>query len=394
MSIFSPVELAPADPILGLTEQFHADPSAHKVNLGVGVYQDESGKVPLLECVRRAELELAPAPRPYLPITGLVAYSAAVKELVFGAASEVVDQGRVITVQTLSGTGALKVGADFLRAFTSATDVVISDPSWENHRALFTRAGFAVGTYSYYSPQGVAFEQMMHDLNQAAAGTVVVLHACCHNPTGFDLTVDQWDQVVALTAQRGLIPFVDMAYQGFARGLVPDAGAIAKFAASGQSFLVATSFSKSMGLYGERVGALSLVTDSSDEATRVASRVKQIIRTNYSSPPTHGASVAARILTDPALRVQWDTDLASMRDRIRQMRKALADALKAARFSADVSFATAQTGMFSYTGLSTEQMVRLRNEYGVYGTDSGRICIAALNPPNVGYVASAMAAVS
>ncbi|WP_028708676.1 aromatic amino acid transaminase [Propionicicella superfundia] len=394
MSIFSSVELAPADPILGLTEQFLADASTQKVNLGVGVYQDETGRVPLLECVRRAETEITPAPRPYLPIVGLPAYTGAVRELVFGADSPAVAEGRVTTVQTLSGTGALKVGADLLRAVTAAERVLISDPSWENHRALFTRAGFQVGTYAYYTPQGVAFDRLLADLRAAAPGTVVVLHACCHNPTGFDLTPAQWDQVVALTAERDLVPFVDMAYQGFAAGLVPDAAAIARFAASGRPFLAATSFSKSMGLYGERVGALSIVTASPDEAARVASQVKIAIRTNYSSPPTHGAAVAARILTDPSLRAMWDAELTGMRDRIRQMRRALADALVAAGFRGDVSFATAQTGMFSYTGLSAEQMIRLRSEFGVYGTDRGRICVAALNPANVGTVAAAMAAVS
>jgi aromatic-amino-acid transaminase len=394
MSIFTSVPLAPADPILGLTEQFLADSSAHKVNLGVGVYQDESGSVPLLECVRRAETELTPYPRPYQPIVGLPAYTGAVRELVFGADSTAVAEGRVVTVQTLSGTGALKVGADLLRAVTPAVKVLISDPSWENHRALFTRAGFEVGDYAYYTPQGIAYDAMLADLRAAAPGTIVVLHACCHNPTGFDLTPEQWDEVVQVTGERDLVPFVDMAYQGFSAGLVPDAAAVTRFAAAGRPFLTATSFSKSMGLYGERVGALSLVTTSPDEAARVASQVKIAIRTNYSSPPAHGAAVAARILTDPSLRAMWDAELAGMRDRIKHMRAALADALTAAGFRGDVSFATAQTGMFSYTGLSAEQMMRLRSEFGVYGTDRGRICVAALNPVNLPTVATAMTAVS
>ncbi len=394
MSIFSAVELAPADPILGLTEAFVADTSPHKVNLGVGIYQDESGKVPLLDCVRQAEVELVPAPRPYLPITGLPAYTTAVRELVFGKESEAVAQGRVVTVQSLSGTGALRVGADFLRAVTPARQVMISDPSWENHQALFTRAGFDVKLYPYYSPEGIAFDEMMGALRAAPAGTVVVLHACCHNPTGLDLSPEQWDEVVALTVERDLVPFVDMAYQGFSEGLIPDASSVARFAATGKPLLVSTSFSKSLGLYGERVGALSVVTESAAEAARVLSQVKIAIRVAYSNPPMHGAAVAARILTDPSLRALWEAELADMRDRIKLMRQALAEHLRAAGFSGDVSFATNQNGMFSYTGMSVEQMVRLRTDYGVYGTDRGRICIAALNPGNIETVARAMAAVS
>ena len=394
MTIFSSVVAAPADPILGLTEKFHADPSPHKVNLGVGVYQDASGATPLLAAVRQAEEAMVPAPRPYLPITGLPAYTAAVRDLVFGADSAAVADGRVLTEQSLSGTGALKIGADFLRAATGATDVLISDPSWENHNALFTRSGFRVGAYSYYTPQGIAFDGMLTDLRAAAPGTIVVLHACCHNPTGFDLVDEQWDAVVAVAAERGLVPFIDMAYQGFATDLVADAAPIARFAAVAIPFLVGPSFSKNLALYGERVGSLSIVTDSADETARVTSQLKIAIRTNYSNPPTHGAQVTAAILTDPVLRSQWEAGLAAMRDRIKDMRAALGAALDRAGFAGSTGFATDQVGMFSYTGLTTEQMVRLRTEYGVYGTDKGRICIAALNPGNVDYVAQAMAAVS
>ncbi len=394
MSAFSTVELAPRDPILGLTEQFVADKSAHKVNLGVGVYLDETGKLPLLDCVRRAEETLPTGPRPYLPIDGLPAYVAAVKDLVFGADSDVVAAGRVVTAQALGGTGALRVGADLLRSIHPQAKVLISNPSWENHRALFTRAGFEVGSYAYYSPGGVAFPEMIADLRAADPGTIVVLHACCHNPTGYDITNEQWDEVVSVTAERGLVPFVDFAYQGFATGIAEDAVAVQKFTASGQSFLVATSFSKSLALYGERVGALSAVTRSADEAKRVLSQLKVTIRTNYSNPSSHGAKVVAAVLTDSGLRALWEMELATMRDRVKSVRGDLAAGLQAAGFRGDVSFITNQTGMFSYSGLSTEQMVRLRTEFGVYGTDAGRICVAAVNDTNIGHVARAIAAVS
>lgn len=394
MTLFSTVELAPADPILGLTEAFVADPSPTKVNLGVGIYQDESGQVPLLECVRRAEAEMVPAPRPYLPITGLPPYTGAVQELVFGAGSSAVADGRVVTVQSLSGTGALRVGGDFLRAVTPARRVLLSDPSWENHKALFTRAGFEVDTYPYYTPNGIAFDDMVATLQAAAPNTVVVLHACCHNPTGLDLSPEQWDKVVAVVVERGLVPFVDMAYQGFSVDPTADAAAVARFADAGVSFLVAQSFSKSMGLYAERIGSLSVVCETSEQAAAVLSQVKIAIRVAYSNPPMHGAAVAARILTDPSLRTLWEAELGEMRDRIKIMRDRLAEGLLTAGFSGDLSFATNQTGMFSYTGMSVDQMRRLRTEFGVYGTDRGRICIAALNSGNVAAVAEAMAAVS
>lgn len=394
MSAFFGVELAPRDPILGLTEQFVADPSPAKVNLGVGVYLDETGKVPLLDCVRRAEETLAAGPRPYLPIDGLPAYDAAVKDLVFGADADTVAAGRVVTAQALGGTGALKIGADFLRTIHSAAKVLISNPSWENHRALFTRAGYDVDAYAYYSPAGVDFAGMLTDLRAAAPGTIVVLHACCHNPTGYDIAPEQWDDIVTVCADRGLVPFLDMAYQGFAKGIAEDSVAIGKFAASGQSFLVSTSFSKSMALYGERVGALSIVAADTDEAKRVQSQLKVTIRTNYSNPSTHGAKVAAKILTDPELRAQWEDELTGMRTRIRSVRADLAAKLAAAGFKGDTSFITNQTGMFSYTGLSKDQMVRLREEYHVYGTDAGRICVAAVNSGNIDHVAKAIAAVS
>ncbi len=397
MSLFAAVELAPRDPILGLTEQFAADAHPSKVNLGVGVYFDDAGKLPLLACVKAAEQQLndAAKPRGYLPIDGIVAYDKAVQRMVFGADSPVLAAGRVATVQSLGGTGGLKLGADFLKKLTPAASVLISDPSWENHRALFSNAGFTVGTYAYYDAEqrGVRFDAMLADLNAAAAGTVVVLHACCHNPTGYDITPAQWEQVILVLKARKLVPFLDMAYQGFGDGIQEDGAVAQQFLASGIDFLVATSFSKSFSLYGERVGALSVVCASKDEAARVLSQLKITIRTNYSNPPTHGAQVVAMVLDTPALRVQWEEELAGMRQRIKQMRTLLADRLKAAGVPQDFSFITRQRGMFSYSGLSKPQMERLRNEFGVYGLDSGRICVAALNSRNIDHVIDSIAKV-
>jgi aromatic-amino-acid transaminase len=397
MSLFSAVDMAPRDPILGLNEQFAADPNPHKVNLGVGVYYDENGKLPLLRCVATAEQQMAEAakPRGYLPIDGIAAYDQAVQTLVFGADSEVLKARRVATVQTLGGTGALKVGADFLRQVNPKARVLISTPSWENHRALFTRAGFEVAEYPYYdaSRHDVDFAGMRSALHAAPAGTVVALHACCHNPTGVDLTATQWDEVVAMCKARGLVPFLDMAYQGFGQGITEDGAAVAKFAASGVDFLVATSFSKSFSLYGERVGALSVVCSTAEETARVLSQLKIVIRTNYSNPPTHGAQIVASVLSTPALRAQWEEELAGMRQRIKAMRKALVEKLSAAGVAQDMSFIARQQGMFSYSGLNARQMQRLRSEFGVYGVESGRICVAALNPKNLDAVVAAIAKV-
>jgi len=397
MSMFSAVAMAPRDPILGLNEQFAADTSPHKVNLGVGVYYDDEGKLPLLACVRQAEQQMnaSPKARGYLPIDGIAAYDQAVKSLVFGATSEPVTSGRVATVQALGGTGGLKIGADFLRQLSPQAQVLISDPSWENHRALFTQAGFTVGSYAYYDAarRGVNFDGMLAALHGAAAGTIVVLHACCHNPTGYDITPAQWDQVVAACQARQLVPFLDMAYQGFGHGIAEDGAVIGKFVAAGLTFLVSTSFSKSFSLYGERVGALSVLCQDKDEAARVLSQLKIMIRTNYSNPPTHGGTVVAAVLGTPELRALWEKELGEMRVRIKQMRVALVDKLKAAGVKQDMSFITDQIGMFSYSGLSKDQMVRLRDEFSVYGTDTGRMCVAALNSKNIDYVCQSIAKV-
>lgn len=397
MSLFASVEMAPRDPILGLNEQFNADPNPAKVNLGVGVYTDENGKLPLLACVKAAEAQLVEAARArgYLPIDGIAAYDKAVQGLVFGDDSPLLAAGRVATVQALGGTGGLKVGADFLKRVNPGAKVLISDPSWENHRALFTQAGFTVETYPYYDAarQGVNAEAMLAALNAAPAGTIVVLHACCHNPTGYDLSAAQWDAVIEAVKARGLVAFLDMAYQGFGDGIAEDGAVVRRFADAGMDFFVSTSFSKSFSLYGERVGALSVVCESKEEAARVLSQLKIVIRTNYSNPPTHGAQVVATVLTTPALRQQWEQELAGMRNRIKAMRAALVDKLKAAGVAKDLSFITTQRGMFSYSGLTKAQMERLRSEFGVYGVDSGRICVAALNDKNIGYVADSIAKV-
>ncbi|MDO4715947.1 MAG: amino acid aminotransferase [Propionibacteriaceae bacterium] len=394
MSLFADVPLAPADPILGLTEAFNADPRPGKVNLGVGVYLDEDGKLPLLECVRAAEASLGEKPWAYLPIDGLASYNSAVRDLIFGADSAVVAEGRVVTVQSLGGTGALKIGAGLLAWMRPEAKVLISDPSWENHRALFSRAGFEVGSYRYYDPasRGLDLDGMLSDLRAAEPGTIVVLHACCHNPTGCDPTPQQWDQIIEVVVQRGLVAFLDMAYQGFGLGLSQDSAAVAKFAAAGCPVLVSSSFSKTFSLYGERIGSLSVVTASADEAKRLLSQIKIVIRTTYSNPPTHGAALVAHVITTPGLRTGWETELGQMRERINGLRAQLDAGLRSAGIT-DMGFIAAQQGMFSYSGLTRDQMLRLRTEHGVYGLDSGRICVAALNAQNLDQVVNAIAAV-
>ena len=401
MSMFSAVEMAPRDPILGLNEQFNADTNPKKVNLGVGVYFDDNGKLPLLQCVQAAEKAMMdkPTARGYLPIDGIAAYDAAVKSLVFGADSEPVKSGRVATIQGIGGTGGLKIGADFLKKLNPKAKVLISDPSWENHRGIFTNAGFTVESYRYFDAAanggkgGVDFAGMLADITAAPAGTIILLHACCHNPTGYDITAAQWDQVIAAVKAGSLVPFLDMAYQGFGHGIQEDGAVIGKFVAAGLDFFVSTSFSKSFSLYGERVGALSVLCASKEEADRVLSQLKIVIRTNYSNPPTHGGAVVAAVLNNPELRALWEKELGEMRVRIKAMRQKLVDGLKAAGVKQDMSFITTQIGMFSYSGLSKDQMVRLRTEFGVYGTDSGRMCVAALNSKNIDYVCQAIAKV-
>jgi aromatic-amino-acid transaminase len=390
------VPMAPRDPILGVTEMFVADANPKKVNLGVGVYYDDGGKVPLLECVRRAEEQrvASGAPKSYLPIDGLQAYDRAVQALVFGPDAAVLKDRRVVTVQALGGTGGLKIGADFLKFLTPDAPVWISDPSWENHRALFEAAGFRVEAYPYYDPatRGLKFEALRQVLETMPAGAIVVLHSCCHNPTGVDLSQEQWQAVLRIVQSRGLVPFLDLAYQGFADGIDADAYAPRLFAQAMSPIFLSSSFSKSLSLYGERVGAFSLVAGSAEEAARALSQVKRIVRTNYSNPPTHGGDIVARVLTTPELRQLWEQELGGMRERIKTMRKALADGVQK-RTGKDYSFILKQRGLFSYTGLTKEQVERLRTEYSIYAIDTGRVCVAALNSGNIDYVADAIARV-
>lgn len=389
--------MAPKDPILGVTEAYVADKNPDKVNLGVGVYTDDNGKVPLLDCVREVEDTnvSSGAPKSYLPIDGLAAYDKAVRDLVFGSASIAVKENRVVTIQAIGGSGGLKIGADFLRQVSPGASAWISAPSWENHRALFEFAGYAVKEYPYYDPKshGLDFEGMLGALKRMPAGDVAVLHSCCHNPTGVDLTQAQWRQVLEVVKSRGIIPFLDLAYQGFAEGVDEDAYAPRLFAEAMHPVLLASSFSKSFSLYGERVGALSIVTASADEAARVLSHLKRVVRTNYSNPPTHGSAIVAKVLGNADLRAQWEKELGAMRNRIKNMREALVEGIHKRVPGADFSFILRQRGMFSYSGLTREQVLRLRSEYSIYTIETGRICVAALTTKNIDYVADAIAKV-
>ncbi|MFA5520178.1 MAG: amino acid aminotransferase [Castellaniella sp.] len=396
-SPFESVELAPRDPIFGLNEQFNADPRESKVNLGAGVYHDDQGRLPLLRAVHQAELAMAQAgaPRGYLPMEGIAGYNQGAQTLLFGDNPELLNSGRLLTAQSLGGTGALRLGADFLRRLLPEAHVVISDPSWENHRALFERAGFQVDTYPYYdaATRGLDFAGMLACLQGLPRRTIVVLHACCHNPTGMDPTAEQWKQIATLIKERELLPFLDIAYQGFGEGLEPDAAVVRLFAGMDITMLISSSFSKSFSLYGERVGALTLLSSSQDESERVLSQLKRVIRTNYSNPPIHGARTVATILNSPELRALWEEELAEMRERIRSMREQLVEKLKAHGASQDFSFILRQRGMFSYSGLSREQVERLREDHGIYAVGTGRICVASLNSGNIDTVARAIASV-
>ncbi|WP_043200408.1 amino acid aminotransferase [Pseudomonas putida] len=394
MSLFSAVELAPRDPILGLNEAFNADPRTDKVNLGVGVYCNEEGRIPLLRAVIEAETQRAAqhASRGYLPIDGIATYDQAVQKLIFGAESPLLAAGRVVTVQAVGGTGALKIGADFLKRLSPNAVVAISDPSWENHRALFETAGFPVQNYRYYDAPSndVNRAGMLEDLNNLPSGSIVVLHACCHNPTGVDLGLDDWKNVLEVVKAKGHVPFLDMAYQGFGDGIAEDAFAVRLFAESGLDFFVSSSFSKSFSLYGERVGALSIVTGNKDESTRVLSQVKRVIRTTYSNPPTHGATIVATVLNSDELRQMWEAELGEMRQRIHGMRQQMVSLLAEYGAKRDFSFVGRQAGMFSYSGLTVDQVARLKNEFGIYALDTGRIAVAALNQSNIHVVTKAI----
>ena len=397
VSPFQKIAQAPADPILGLTEAFNADTNPAKVNLGVGVYQDGSGKVPVLQAVRQAETRWYEREdsKSYLPIDGVPAYNKQVQQLLFGAASPILAEKRAVTIQALGGTGALKVGADFLRWFFPESNIYISNPSWENHRALFEAAGFTVENYPYYDPQthGVDFDGMVAFIKQLPAQSIVVLHACCHNPTGADLSPSQWDTLVSLFQNTDAIPYLDFAYQGFGAGLEEDAYAVRAFARAGIPCLIANSFSKSFSLYRERDGALTILTADEGEAKRVLSQLKRVIRTNYSSPASHGANVVALILADAELCKLWEAELAEMRSRIQQMRGLFVQGLQERNVRQDFGFIAHQKGMFSYSGLAREQVHKLRSDYSLYIVDSGRICVAAMNAKNLPVICDAIAQV-
>ena len=394
-SLFASLQMAPRDPILGLADAFNQDAHPTKVNLGVGVYLTDEGRIPVLQAVAEAERRLAasPSPKGYLPIDGIAAYDTAVQKLLLGDESPLIADGRAVTAQALGGTGALKIGADLLKKVLPDATAAISDPTWENHRAVFESAGFNVLTYPYYDSKARAlrFDAMLAFLKTLLPRTVIVLHACCHNPTGVDLTPDQWQAVLAVLRERDLLPFLDIAYQGFDKGIDEDGAVLRLFAQSGVPFLIASSFSKSFSFYGERVGALTIVDSSRDESARVLSQLKRVIRANYSTPPTHGGMVVTTVLTTAELRASWIQELGEMRERIRQMRAALVDRLQAHDAEQDFSFVLRQNGMFSYSGLTAEQVDRLRTEFGVYAVATGRICVAALNSRNVDYVAKAIA---
>src|SRR5215470_17306614 len=392
-SPFAQIELAPPDPIIGLTEAFNNDTNPKKVSLGAGVYQDGAGRVPILDVVRDAQERLLEKEetKNYMPIDGIPAFNQQVQALLLGA-----DFGaRAVTVQALGGTGALKVGADFLMRFFSSSQIWISDPSWENHRQLFEAAGFTVNDYPYYDPEtrGLDFRSMLDTLKGLPARSVVVMHACCHNPTGVDPSREEWTRLVDLFQGAGLIPFFDLAYQGFSEGIEADAFAVRAFAEAGIPCLIANSFSKSFNLYRERIGALTIVSASEEEAKRVRSQVKRIIRTNYSSPASHGAQLVTAVLTDAGLRARWEVELAEMRERIRRMRELFVRRLREKGVEQDFSFIERQRGMFSYSGLSREAVDRLRREYSIYIVGSGRVCVAALNEKNLDYVCEAIAEV-
>jgi len=395
--MFSHLEPYAGDPILSLNEAFHQDPRADTVNLSIGIYFDYDGRIPVLDSVRRAEASMleASGPKSYLPIEGSLPMRKAVQELLFGADHEAVRSARIATLQTVGSSGGLRVGADFLRRWLPGSGLWVSDPTWDNHRAMFEGAGIAVQTYPYYDPAtgGLDFPAMLQALSELPARSVVLLHACCHNPTGVDLSAAQWEQLLPVLRERQLLPYLDLAYQGYGDGIAEDAFAVRLLASSGLSFFVANSFSKSMSLYGERAGALSVVCQDKAEAELVLGQLKATVRRNYSSPPIHAAGVVSRVLGDPALRAAWESDVQAMRERIDAMRHALFGVLSAMRPGRDFGYFLSQRGMFSYTGLSVAQVERLRAEFGVYLVRSGRLCVAGLNTGNVKRTAVAIAEV-
>ncbi len=397
MSYFSHLEPYAGDPILSLNEAFQKDPRSDKVNLSIGIYFDDAGRIPVLQSVKQAEAQMLAesGPKPYLPIEGSAAVRGAVQQLLFGAGHEVLRSGCVATLQTVGSSGGLRVGADFIKRWLPGSALWVSDPTWDNHRAMFEGAGITVHTYPYYDPAtgGLAFDAMLATLRTLPARSLVLLHACCHNPTGVDLTPAQWQALVPVLRERELIAYLDLAYQGYGDGIDEDAFAVRLLASEGLSFFVANSFSKSMSVYGERAGALSVVCPSAAEAELVLGQLKATVRRNYSSPALHAAGIVSRVLGDPALRASWEAEVAAMRERIAAMRRSLHGVLSAKKPGRDFGYFLTQRGMFSYTGLSAAQVDRLREEFGVYLVRSGRMCVAGLNTGNVERTASAVAAV-
>jgi aromatic-amino-acid transaminase len=385
------------DPILSLNEDFQKDPRPHKINLSIGIYFDDAGRIPVMDSIRQAEQILVAkgGPKPYLPIEGATNFRTAVQLLLFGAGHEAVTSGRIATIQSVGSSGGLKVGADFIANWFKGSQVWVSDPTWDNHRSMFEGAGLTVNTYPYYDPAtgGLKFSEMLTTLRGLPAKSIVLLHACCHNPTGVDLTRAQWDELIPVLRERELIPYLDLAYQGFGDGIEADAYAVRALASAGVSFFIANSFSKSMSVYGERCGALSVVCPDAREAALVLGQMKFTVRRNYSSPPIHGGQLVATVLTDPALRQNWEIELGAMRERILAMRKKLHAVLAAKVPGRNVDYFLTQRGMFSYTGLTSAQVDALRETHGVYMVRSGRICVAGLNSSNVEATAVAMAAV-
>ncbi|MCG9966323.1 amino acid aminotransferase [Shewanella cutis] len=395
--IFSQVVLAPADPILGLTDTFKADPRQDKVNLGVGIYKDEAGQTPVLQSVKKAEALLLEQEKTknYLGIEGVQAYNRVVQELLFGEGSELVNSGRAATAQAPGGTGALRIAAEFLLRNTPSRTVWVSNPTWANHQNIFETAGLTVKEYGYYnaSAHDIDFDGMMTDLANAQAGDIILLHGCCHNPTGIDLTFAQWDLVANLCADKQLVPLFDFAYQGFGTGIEEDAAGLRLVASKVPELLVANSFSKNFGLYNERIGAVTVVARNADEAVRAFSQVKRTIRANYSNPPAHGALIVSTILNDASLKALWVQELTEMRERIALMRTLFVQSLKDEGVTQDFSFISRQNGMFSFSGLNKSQVARLKDEFGVYIVGSGRISVAGMTKANMPAICKAIAQV-
>lgn len=395
--MFDTLTMAPQDPILGLTEAFKNDPNPAKINLSVGVYKDAEGNTPVFRSVKRAEERIlsVETSKNYLSIQGTQEYAAVVQELLFGTDHEALAGKRVRTAHTPGGTGALRVAGDFIKAVVPQVRVWLSQPTWPNHPSVFRAAGLAVETYPYFDPttNELVFDQMLATLREIPAGDVVVLHGCCHNPTGIDLSLEQWSRVADVVEERGLLPIVDFAYQGLAEGLRADAAGITTLCRPGVTVLIASSFSKNFGLYNERVGALTIVAASAPAADAVLSHVKQCIRANYSNPPAHGAAIVTTVLNDAVLRAMWEDEVTAMRSRIAAMRRLFVETLTAMGVTRDFSFITRQRGMFSFSGLTPEQVQRLREHYSIYIVNSGRINVAGMTEANMRPLCEAIAAV-